>query len=111
MQLMHAPDDVQGPTRLAYRVDEAARSLGLSEHTLYRKIPARKWGGRIMVLRADLEAALQGLKLGELTRIPSYALNVAAEHGLPAPGTYPRPKNPRGKALRQVSLDMLARLA
>jgi len=63
---MHPLDDVKEPARLAYRVDEAARSLGLSEQTLYRKIqdgkiPARKWDGRIMVLREDLEEALRTL--------------------------------------------------
>ena len=66
MQTMHPLDDVKEPARLAYRVDEAARSLGLSEQTLYRKIqdgkiPARKWDGRILVLREDLEQALQAL--------------------------------------------------
>ena len=66
MQTMHPLDDVKEPDRLAYRVDEAARSLGLSEQTLYRKIqdgkiPARKWDGRIMVLREDLEEALRTL--------------------------------------------------
>lgn len=39
------------------------------------------------------------VKLGRLSRIPTYALAVIAEHGLPDPGTYPRPKSPRGKAL------------
>jgi len=63
---MHPLDDVKEPARLAYRADEAARSLGLSEQTLYRKIqdgkiPARKWDGRILVLREDLEQALQAL--------------------------------------------------
>jgi excisionase family DNA binding protein len=40
------------------------------------------------------------VKLGRLTRVPSYALNVIAEHGLPAPNTYPRPLSPRGATLR-----------
>jgi excisionase family DNA binding protein len=44
------------------------------------------------------------VKLGRLSRIPTYALAVIAEHGLPDPGTYPRPKSPRGKAI-----DILAR--
>ena len=44
------------------------------------------------------------VKVGRLSRIPAYALAVIAEHGLPEPGTYPRPKSPRGKAL-----DILAR--
>ena len=66
MQTRHPLDDVKEPARLAYRVDEAARSLGLSEQTLYRKIqdgksPARKWDGLIMVLREDLEEALRTL--------------------------------------------------
>ena len=63
---MPTTHDVTGSARLAYRVDEAARALGLSEQTLYRKIqlgqlPARKWGGRIVVLREDLEEALRAL--------------------------------------------------
>jgi len=68
-------------------VREAAQLLRCSEAAV------RKW---------LVQRRLPIVKLGELTRIPSYALNVAAEHGLPAPGTYPRPKDPRGKALRQV---------
>ena len=63
---MRTTHDVTGSARLASRVDEAARALGLSEQTLYRKIqlgqiPARKWGGRIVVLRDDLEEALRAL--------------------------------------------------
>ena len=63
---MSPTHDLNGSARLAYRVDEAARLLGLSEQTLYRKIqlgqiPARKWEGRIMVLRDDLERSLQAL--------------------------------------------------
>ena len=68
-------------------VREAAQLLRCSEAAV------RKW---------LVQRRLPIVKLGELTRIPSYALNVAAENGLPAPGTYPRPKDPRGKALSQV---------
>jgi len=68
-------------------VKDAAQYLRCSEAAI------RKW---------LVERRLPIVKVGELTRIPSYAINVTAEHGLPAPGTHPRPKEPRGKALRQA---------
>ncbi len=54
------------------------------------------------VKRWLVERRLPVQKVGRLTRVPSYALNVIAEHGLPAPGTYPRAKEPRGAALQRT---------
>ncbi len=47
-----------------------------------------------------VERRLPLVKVGRLSRIPSYALAVIAEHGLPAPNTYPRPLQPVGRLWR-----------
>ena len=67
-----------------WSIPRLAAKLGVSEAAV------RRW---------LVERRLPVVKVGRLTRIPAYALNVIAEHGLPAPNSYPRPKEPRGKAL------------
>jgi len=68
-----------------FSVSDVAAKLNVS------RAAVRKW---------LVQRRLPVVKVGRLTRIPSYALNVIAEHGLPGPGTYPRDPAPRGAALK-----------
>lgn len=55
---------------LAYSIIDAAKVLNLSKTTVYKllnegKLVARRYGGRSLIARADLEVFLQSLPLAE----------------------------------------------
>ena len=62
-----ASDDAQSPPEiLALSLKDAARAAGLGKSALYeaiaeRRLTARKFGRRTLVLKADLEAFLRHL--------------------------------------------------
>jgi excisionase family DNA binding protein len=64
-------------------INEVARRLSVSPAAVRRWIAQR----RVPVV-----------KLGALTRLRALDVEELVCHGLPAPGSYPRPKDPRGAA-------------
>jgi excisionase family DNA binding protein len=64
-------------------INEVAKRLSVSPAAVRRWIAQR----RVPVV-----------KLGALTRLRAVDVNDMVRQGLPAPGSYPRPLNPRGRA-------------
>jgi hypothetical protein len=54
-------------SKIAFTIDEAAESLGVSPRQIYRlPLPKRKAGGRTLILVEDLERYARGLPLASL---------------------------------------------
>jgi excisionase family DNA binding protein len=79
--------------KLAYSVGAAAAAMSVSRGTIYNRIadgslPAVQYGGRLLIRRADLEAALDAAPKG-VHVVPKPLAGRRSHSTIPRPGTPP----------------------